>query len=400
MKYALISCYDKEGLEPLARAVAQAGYGIISTGNTARVIRDAGLDVTVISDVTGFPEILGGRVKTLHPRVFGGILFRPDQQAEAQEHDLPDIRIVAVNFYPFPMDGNQGQDVPVELIDIGGPSMVRAAAKNWDRVAVVTDPADYPVIIEALQKDGEIGPELRRELAGKAFAWTAAYDSVIAAAFNTRDLPETLISGYSLQRELRYGENPYQSAGVYVPVAGAVRGVAGAEVLGGKPLSYNNLMDADAGWEAVNVIDKPGVVILKHSNPCGAAWDDEIEVAYDKALAGDPVSAFGGIVALNRTMTLGIAEKIASRFFEVIMAPDYEPEALARLKKKKRLRVLKVDQPAAATMEMRTVGDGLLVQQRDLSIEDLAQAKVATKLAPTPQQLADLDFAWRMVKFV
>lgn len=399
MKYALISCFDKTGLEPLAIALQKAGYGIISTGNTAKAITRAGVDVSLVSDVTQFPEILGGRVKTLQPKIFGGILFRPDQEQEATQHNLPDIRLVVVNFYPFPMH-DLSEQPPVELIDIGGPSMVRAAAKNWERVAVATNPGDYPAIIENLQETGEIGKEVRRELAAKAFAWTATYDSAIAAAFSNEAMPERFVPAYTLKRKLRYGENPHQSAGLYVPVSGHVNGVVGAEVLGGKALSYNNIQDAQAGWAAVSMLDGPGAVVLKHSNPCGAATADNILDAYDRALAGDPLSAFGGIIALNRTLTLPVAKEIVSRFFEVVMAPEFEPEALTVLRKKKRLRILKVPKQANATMEFRSVGDGLLVQQRDLSIEDLSQARVATKVSPTAQQMKDLAFAWLMVRFV
>jgi len=400
MKYALISCFDKNGLEPLALALQKAGYGVISTGNTAKAIRAAGVDVSLVSEITGFPEILGGRVKTLHPRVFGGVLFRQDQQEEAKSHNLPDIRLVVVNFYPFPMGADVPEEPPVELIDIGGPSMVRAAAKNWARVAVATNPADYPAIIAQLEENGALDDALRRDLAAKAFAWTATYDAAIAAAFATDDMPERFVPAYRLERKLRYGENPHQAAGLYVPAFGRAGGLVGAEVLGGKALSYNNIQDAQAGWAAVGTIDGPGAVVLKHSNPCGAATADNIEEAYDRALAGDPQSAFGGIIALNRTLTLPIAEKIASRFFEVVMAPDFEPDALKRLRRKKRLRVLRVPDAAVATMEFRTVGDGLLVQQRDLSLEDITKAELATKVAPTEQQMKDLAFAWLMVRFV
>lgn len=400
MKYALISCFDKQGLKPLAQALKEAGYGIISTGNTAKAIKEAGVAVSLVSEITDFPEILGGRVKTLHPRIFGGILFRADQADEAKQYNLPEIRLVVVNFYPFPMGEDVPEEPPVELIDIGGPSMVRAAAKNWARVAVATNPADYPAIIEELKENGAIGEALRRELAAKAFAWTATYDSAIAAAFLDDAMPARFVPAYRLKRKLRYGENPHQSAGLYVPVSGRVGGVVGADILGGKALSYNNIQDAQAGWTAVGMFDGPGAVVLKHSNPCGAATADNIEDAYDRALAGDPQSAFGGIIALNRTLTLPVAEKIASRFFEVVMAPEFDPDALKRLKRKKRLRVLRVPDQASATVEFRAVGDGLLVQQRDLSVEDLGQARVATKVVPTEQQMKDLAFAWQMVRFV
>ncbi len=400
MKYAIISCYDKQGLEPLAKALHQAGYGLISTGNTARAIQAAGVDVTPVSQVTGFPEILEGRVKTLHPRVFGGILFRQDQADEAAQHELPDIRVVVVNFYPFPMAPDKGVEPPVELIDIGGPSMVRAAAKNWQRVAVVTSPADYPAIIAGLRENGGIDTDMRRKLAAKAFAWTAAYDAAIARAFDPQAVPERFVASFALKQRLRYGENPHQEAGLYVPLSGGVSGIINAEVLGGKPLSYNNIQDANAGWAAVGIFDEPAAVVLKHSNPCGAAVADDIEAAYERALSGDPQSAFGGIVAVNRTMPLSVAEQIASRFFEVVMAPDFEPDALKRLQRKKRLRVLRVTGQARTRVEFRSVGDGLLVQQRDLGRDDLARAEVVTRTRPTEAQVWDLQFAWDMVRFV
>ena len=395
-RYALISVWDKKNVQDIALALQKAGYHIISTGNTARVLKKAGVEVQLISELIGSDEILDGRVKTLHPKIFGGILYRNNQQNEAIKYQLPDIRVVVVNFYPF--ESTLKKDIDVELIDIGGPAMVRAAAKNFERVAVITRIEDYDEVIDVLNNTGEIPLQLRRKLAAKAFALTAVYDSKIASAFEKEEqLPNVMAKGLIKIKDLRYGENPHQRAALYKPLDDNLKGIGNARVLGGKPLSYNNLVDAQAAIEAVSSLSKYGVVIVKHTNPCGAAVADHPVTAYEKTLAGDPKSAFGGIIALNHSLVPDVAKLITSRFYEVVIAPDFDPDALKILRKKKRLRIIQSNLDVQASNQIKSIGDYILVQESDINTKP--ELKLVSGDWPDQEQLKDIEFAWTMVRF-
>ena len=411
---ALLSVSDKAGLVELGQALSRHGVELVSTGGTAAALRDAGLEVRDISDLTGFPEMMDGRVKTLHPKVHGGLLGVRDNPAHAAamaEHGIGPIDLVVVNLYPFAQTvaRGAGRDEVIENIDIGGPSMVRSAAKNHAHVAIVTDPSDYPELIaELAQSGGMTSLEFRKRLAAKAFSATAAYDAMIASWFAFADqgqmFPETMSIPVRLAQPLRYGENPHQQAALYVPSFGGGRSVA-AHQIQGKELSYNNLNDADAALELVGEFrdDRPTVVIVKHANPCGVATADTLVEAYVAALACDPVSAFGGIIALNRPLDAVTAEAISSNFTEVVAAPDADEAAKAVFASKKNLRLLltgPLADPARTGMTMKTISGGVLLQSRDngrIGREDL---KVVTKRAPTEQELADCLFAWTVAKHV
>jgi len=400
---ALISVSDKSGLVDLARGLHAAGVELIASGGTATALRQAGLPVQDVSDLTGFPEILGGRVKTLHPAVHGGILARqtPEHLAELAAHGLAPIDLVICNLYPF------GQTVArpdvtlaeaIEQIDIGGVTLLRAAAKNQERVLVVCDPADYDAALAAVQA-GAVEEALRRRLALKAFQHTASYDAAIAGwlagvtdPFNP--FPATLNLTYSRAETLRYGENPHQAAALYLP-AGQPQPF---EQLGGKEMSYNNWLDMDAAWGLAQEFDAPTVCIIKHTNPCGVASAASLVEAWPRALASDPVSAFGGIIALNRTADLALAEAMADLFVEVVIAPDYDEEALERFRRKKNLRILQPAALAASGLALRAIEGGLLAQTPDAQIEPAAAWQVVTQRQPGADELADLDFAWRVAK--
>ena len=409
IRRALISVSDKAGLVPLAQALAAAGVEILSTGGSARALREAGVPVKEVSDHTGFPEILDGRVKTLVPQIHGGILGRRDletHRAQMAEHDIAPIDLVAVNLYPFEATVARGaaDDDCVENIDIGGPALIRAAAKNHDFVTVLTDPSQYDAVLEDLKTQGGTGLALRRRLAGEAYARTAAYDSAIAEWFAGKRgdlLPQRLTIAGSLRQVLRYGENPHQTAGFYVN--GDRPGVATARQVQGKELSYNNLNDTDAAFECVAEFDAPTVVIVKHANPCGVATADSLAGAWEAALRCDPVSAFGGIVAVNRVLDAAAAEKIAAIFTEVIVAPDADEAAMAILARKKNLRLLLtggMPDPAAPGLTYRSLAGGFLAQSRDSGRIGAGDVKVVTKRAPTPAELADLIFAFKVCKHV
>ncbi len=409
IRRALISVSDKAGLVPLGQALAAAGVEILSTGGSARALREAGVPVKEVSDHTGFPEILDGRVKTLVPQLHGGILGRRDlesHRAQMAEHDIAPIDLVAVNLYPFEATVARGaaDDDCVENIDIGGPALIRAAAKNHDFVTVLTDPSQYDAVLEDLKTQGGTGLALRRRLAGEAYARTAAYDSAIAAWFAGKRgdvLPQRLTIAGSLRQVLRYGENPHQTAGFYVN--GDRPGVATARQVQGKELSYNNLNDTDAAFECVAEFDAPTVVIVKHANPCGVATADSLAGAWEAALRCDPVSAFGGIVAVNRVLDAAAAEKIAAIFTEVIVAPDADEAAMAILARKKNLRLLLtggMPDPAAPGLTYRSLAGGFLAQTRDSGRIGAGDVKVVTKRAPTPAELADLIFAFKVCKHV
>jgi phosphoribosylaminoimidazolecarboxamide formyltransferase/IMP cyclohydrolase len=417
IRRALLSVSDKRGIAEFAARLAERGVELVSTGGTAKTLRDAELAVRDVSELTGFPEMMDGRVKTLHPAVHGGLLAIRDNaehKAAMAAHDIGAIDLLVIDLYPFEATIARGASYEdcVENIDIGGPAMIRAAAKNHDWVAVVTDPDDYAGLLAELdERGGATGLALRRRLAGKAYARTAAYDAAIANWFageNREAAPKHFTLPGTLRQTLRYGENPHQTAAFYVsPENGKVRpGVATARQVQGKELSYNNLNDTDAAYDLVAEFDpakSPAVAIIKHANPCGVATGATLLDAYQNALRCDPVSAFGGIIALNGTLDVDAAKAIAEIFTEVIIAPDATPEAQAILAKKKNLRLLlagSLPDPRAEGFTLRTVAGGFLVQSRDNGSPDSLELKVATKRAPTEQELADLIFAFRVCKHV
>ena len=408
---ALISVSDKAGLVPFAQALAARGVEILSTGGSARALREAGVPVTDVSAHTGFPEILDGRVKTLVPQIHGGILGRrdlPEHLAQMAEHGIAPIDLVAVNLYPFEATVAKGAPAEdcIENIDIGGPALIRAAAKNHDFVAVLTEPDQYQQVLAELDAHGGTTLALRRTLAGAAYARTAAYDAAIAAWFAEQrgdTFPTRLTVAGTLRQTLRYGENPHQAAGFYVSDAGPRPGVATAVQVQGKELSYNNLNDTDAAFECVAEFDAPTVVIVKHANPCGVASAATLANAWDLALRCDPVSAFGGIIAVNRRLDAAAAEKFAAIFTEVIVAPDADDAAKAVLARKKNLRLLLtggLPDPAAPGLTFRSLSGGFLAQTRDAGRVAPQALKVVTKRSPTEAELADLVFAFRVCKHV
>ena len=411
---ALLSVSDKSGLVGLGAALARHGVELVSTGGTARALRDAGLEVRDIDDLTGFPEMMDGRVKTLHPKVHGGLLAvrdNPEHQAAAAEHGIAPIDLVVVNLYPFvqTVAKGAGREEVIENIDIGGPSMVRSAAKNHAHVAILTDPADYPGFIAELDaNDGATALETRRRLAARAYAATAAYDAAIARWFAEADrgevLPASLPVALTRGPTLRYGENPHQQAALYL-APGAGSGVAQAAQVQGKALSYNNYNDADAALELVAEFRDaaPTCVIVKHANPCGVATAPTLAAAYKAAFDCDSVSAFGGIIAVNRPLDGPTAEAIAAIFTEVVCAPDADEDARAVFARKKNLRLLltgALPDPARAGLMLKSIAGGMLVQTRDSGRVAAADLKLVTKRAPTEQELADCLFAWVVAKHV
>ena len=412
---ALLSVSDKSGIVELGQALARHGIELVSTGGTATALRDAGLTVRDVSDLTGFPEMMDGRVKTLHPMVHGGLLAvrdNPEHAAAMEAHAIGAIDLMVVNLYPFAQTvaRGAGRDEVIENIDIGGPSMVRSAGKNHAHVTIVTDPADYAELIEALDaNNAATSVDFRKRCAAKAFAATAAYDSAIAQWFAFADqgeqFPATLPLSFTRAEELRYGENPHQSAALYLSNGPAARGIAQSEQLQGKALSYNNYNDADAALELVSEFagGPPTVVIVKHANPCGVASADTLIDAYKAAFACDTVSAFGGIVAVNRKLDGETARAITEIFTEVVAAPDADDEARAVFAAKKNLRLLLTGDLPDATrpgLMVKTIAGGLLVQSRDNGVLAEDALKVVTKRAPTLQELADCRFAWTVAKHV
>ena len=414
IRRALISVSDKTGLVAFAQALSSRGVEILSTGGTAKALRDAGVAVVEVSEHTGFPEILDGRVKTLVPQIHGGILGRrdmPEHVAQMAQHKIAPIDLVVVNLYPFEATVAKGAayDDCVENIDIGGPALLRAAAKNADFVTVLTEAEQYQSVLVEFLAEGGASLKLRRRLAGAAYARTAAYDAAIAAWFAGQHedmFPQRIAVAGSLRQTLRYGENPHQQAAFYVLDShpGGIRaGIATAMQAQGKELSYNNLNDTDAAFECVAEFDAPAVVIVKHANPCGVALGGSLAEAWDRALRCDPTSAFGGIVAVNRTLDAAAAEKISALFTEVIIAPDADDAAKAILARKKNLRLLLtggLPDPASPGMTFRSVAGGFLVQTRDAGRILPQQLRVVTKRAPTEAELADLIFAFRVCKHV
>ncbi|MGB3536719.1 MAG: bifunctional phosphoribosylaminoimidazolecarboxamide formyltransferase/IMP cyclohydrolase [Mesorhizobium sp.] len=414
VRRALLSVSDKTGLVEFAGALAKAGVELVSTGGTAKAIAAAGIAVRDVSELTGFPEIMDGRVKTLHPSVHGallGVRDDPEHAAAMHKHGIEPIDLVVVNLYPFEEVRRSGAEYAaiVENIDIGGPAMVRASAKNHAYVAVVTDPEDYASVLNAIEVNlGSLSLDFRKKLAAKAFARTAAYDAAISAWFAEAlavEHPSWRAFGGKLETVMRYGENPHQSAGFYV--TGEQRpGVATAKQLQGKQLSYNNINDTDAAFELVGEFDparSAAIAIIKHANPCGVAEGKTLKEAYLRALACDPVSAFGGIVAMNRSLDAEAAEEIVKTFTEVIIAPEASEEAARIVAAKKNLRLLVtggLPDPRADATTVRSVAGGLLVQDRDHSVVDDLDLKVVTKRAPTTKEMADLKFAFRVAKHV
>ncbi len=409
VRRALLSVSDKSGLIEFAERLLAAGVEIVSTGGSAAALRAAGVAVRDVSDLSGFPEILDGRVKTLVPRIHGGILGRRDNASHLEQmaaHGIAPIDLVVVNLYPFEATVASGAErhAIVEMVDIGGPALIRAAAKNHDFVAIATDPAQYDTLADEIAATGGTSAELRRSLAAEAFAHTAAYDAAIAAWFGRADdapFPKRMTVTGALRQTLRYGENPHQRAAFYA--AGDRPGVASAKQLQGKELSYNNVLDTDAAYECVAEFEAPTIVIVKHSNPCGVATANTLAGAWERALACDPVSAFGGIIACNRPLDAKTAERIASIFSEVIIAPDADAGARAALAGKKNLRLLlagRVPNPAASGLTIRSVSGGFLAQTRDAGRVDPSALRVVTKRAPTDAELRDLLFAFRVCKHV
>jgi phosphoribosylaminoimidazolecarboxamide formyltransferase / IMP cyclohydrolase len=416
IRRALLSVTDKTGLVEFARVLGSFGVDLVSTGGTARALRDAGLPVRDISDLTGFPEMLDGRVKTLHPKVHGGILHirnNAEHMASVAEHEIEPIDMVVVNLYAFEKTSQRPgvafADV-IENIDIGGPSMVRSAAKNFADVAIVTSTADYASLAEELTANsGSLSHVTRWRLAKTAFAVTAAYDAGIATAlesievpsgkavFSQEALPTTIRVIDPLANTLRYGENPHQKAALYTDGSG--RGVANAKQLQGKELSYNNIVDLDACWELVSEFDEPAAVIIKHTNPCGASTGATVVEAYRRALEADPVSAFGGVIGINREVDAAAAEEIAKLFVEAIVAPSFTAEALERFSAKKNLRLIEI-LPADTPRVLKQVSGGLLVQDADRLRITEAELQIVSKRKPTVEELRALLFAWRVCKHV
>lgn len=409
---ALLSVYDKSDLIPFATRLAALGYELLSTGGTAVALKNAGLDVTSVADVTDVPEMLDGRVKTLHPAIHGALLARRDdplhmQQLEAQ--GIAPIDVLVSNLYPFEdavRDPGASDRDKIEQIDIGGPAMVRAAAKNFDAVAVITDPADYPLVASRLEAD-TLTTEDRRSLAAKAFGHVSTYDSLVAAFLRQDDpqFPDELTIGLRHERGLRYGENPQQVAAAYrrLQPSPPASGMLDAEQLAGPELSFNNLLDADAAWQAAQLHAAPTVAIVKHMIPCGLATRDALADAYDAALAGDPVSAFGGIVALNAPVDAQTATRLAATLFHIVIAPDFTEDALPIVSKRAITRVLRLpNRPGkdsgTTALDLRPIAGGLLVQTPDTEVDDEAGWKVVTKRQPTERELDDLRYAWAAVR--
>jgi phosphoribosylaminoimidazolecarboxamide formyltransferase/IMP cyclohydrolase len=413
---AIISVSDKVGVADFTKDLSQLGFELFSTGGTKKALAEANVPVHSVSEITGFPEILDGRVKTLHPAVHGGILAKrnlPSHMQELAKNNIGAIDLVAVNLYPFVQTVSRDGvtlDEALENIDIGGPTMIRAAAKNFPSVIVVVDPADYQLVLEKLRTGG-LGLEERKQLAQKAFQHVAVYDTAISQYLrqDVAGFPEEMTIALKRRYGLRYGENPHQQAAFYAELSVGEKpatGITWAEQLWGKELSFNNILDADAAWGAVTDFAAPSVAVIKHTNPCGLASHDDIAEAYRRAFSGDPVAAFGGIVAANRAVTPAMAQEMRSVFYEIVIAPEYEAEALELLKRKKDLRILVAELPPGygkaepGYLDFRRVKGGFLVQSSDSVPEGSVNLKTVTNREPTKAEIADLLFAWRVVKHV
>lgn len=406
---ALISVSDKTGVVEFANGLVALGWEILSTSGTMKLLKESGVPVTSVSDVTGFPEICDGRVKTLHPKIHGALLARraiPEHMKELKDNDIDTIDLVCVNLYPF-RETIAKPDVTmedaVEHIDIGGPSMLRSAAKNWESVTVVCNPADYETILSEIKADGNTTRETRLKLSAKAYTHTAEYDMAISTYMRAQaGLPEKLFLEYDLKQELRYGENPHQEAKFFASTVKEPFSLATAEQLNGKELSYNNIQDANATLNIAREFDEPFCVGVKHMNPCGSATGKTIAEAWKKAYEADKTSIFGGIVAANREIDLETAQMLKPIFLEIVMAPSFAPDALELLCTKKNLRVLKVDMSKDNTVRKQYVSmnGGMLVQDRDINTKPVSAEQCVTEAKPTAEQLADLEFAWKIVKHV
>jgi len=418
---ALVSVHEKTGIVDFARALANAGVEVVSTGGTAKLLRESSVKVREVAELTGWPEMLGGRVKTLHPKVHGGILFRrnrPEDGDETRKHGIAPVDVVVVNLYPFEATANRAgvsaEDL-IENIDIGGPAMVRSAAKNFESVAVVTDPDDYAKLLAEFSERRDWSLQTRLMLARKAFAMTARYDSLIAGELERLsvsdhavilgerpDFPAQLHLELSRQAALRYGENPHQKAALYVPSGHPASGLAGARQFQGKELSYNNLVDLDAAWSLAQEFADPACAIIKHNNPCGAAEQKTPAESYRQALACDPVSAFGGVIAFNRPMDAETAAEVAKLFVECIVAPGYDAAARETLAGKKNLRLMEMGGVSAETKlwDLKPISGGVLVQQPDRLTIAESDLKVVTKRQPSREELRDLLFGWKIAKHV
>ncbi len=406
---ALISVSDKTGVVEFAKGLVALGWEILSTSGTMKLLKESGVPVTSVSDVTGFPEICDGRVKTLHPKIHGALLARrdiPEHMKELKDNDIDTIDLVCVNLYPF-RETIAKPDVTmedaVEHIDIGGPSMLRSAAKNWESVTVVCNPADYETILSEIKADGNTTRETRLKLSAKAYTHTAEYDMAISTYMRAQaGLPEKLFLEYDLKQELRYGENPHQEAKFFASTVKEPFSLATAEQLNGKELSYNNIQDANATLNIAREFDEPFCVGVKHMNPCGSATGKTIAEAWKKAYEADKTSIFGGIVAANREIDLETAQMLKPIFLEIVMAPSFAPDALELLCTKKNLRVLKVDMTKDNTVRKQYVSmnGGMLVQDRDINTKPVSAEQCVTEAKPTAEQLADLEFAWKIVKHV
>ncbi len=406
---ALISVSDKTGVVEFAKGLVALGWEILSTSGTMKLLKESGVPVTSVSDVTGFPEICDGRVKTLHPKIHGALLARrdiPEHMKELKDNDIETIDLVCVNLYPF-RETIAKPDVTmedaVEHIDIGGPSMLRSSAKNWESVTVVCNPADYETVLSEIKAGGNTTRETRLKLSAKAYTHTAEYDMAISTYMRAQaGLPEKLFLEYDLKQELRYGENPHQEAKFFASTVKEPFSLATAEQLNGKELSYNNIQDANATLNIAREFDEPFCVGVKHMNPCGSATGKTIAEAWKKAYEADKTSIFGGIVAANREIDLETAQMLKPIFLEIVMAPSFAPDALELLCTKKNLRVLKVDMSKDNTVRKQYVSmnGGMLVQDRDINTKPVAADQCVTELKPTVDQLADMEFAWKIVKHV
>jgi phosphoribosylaminoimidazolecarboxamide formyltransferase / IMP cyclohydrolase len=416
---ALVSVYDKTGVVEFARDLRSLAVEIVSTGGTARLLRDAGIAVRDVSELTGWPEMLGGRVKTLHPKVHGGILFQRGNSEDLQQvagHGIVPIDLVVVNLYPFSATARKPGVTPNELIeniDIGGPAMVRSAAKNFLSVAVVIDPADYEAVARELREKHELGLQTRLTLARKAFARTARYDGEISTELERlrandhvslglgEKLPQRIYISLERRQAMRYGENPHQAAALYVPAGQKPTGLAGARQLQGKELSFNNLVDLDAAAALVAEFHRPAAAIIKHNNPCGAAEQESLKDAYKKALACDPVSAFGGVLAFNRVIDPPTAEEVAKLFVECVVAPGYDVGVLGKFATKKNLRLLEMpNESEGEALQFKSIAGGLLVEEADRHELAEADLKVVTDRAPSDSEIRSLVFGWKVAKYV
>ncbi|PLS17021.1 bifunctional phosphoribosylaminoimidazolecarboxamide formyltransferase/inosine monophosphate cyclohydrolase [Bacillus sp. M6-12] len=410
-KKALISVSDKTGIIEFAKGLQELGFEIISTGGTKKALQDNGVEVVGISEVTGFPEILDGRVKTLHPNVHGALLARvgeADHLSQIQDHGIEPISVVCVNLYPFKQTISKPDvsvEEAIENIDIGGPSMLRSSAKNHEYVAAVVDPADYETVLTELKETGDVHKETKRKLAAKVFRHTAAYDAMIAEYMTElvqEEQPETVTMTFELKQPLRYGENPHQKAAFYKKPLGSSFSIAHAEQLHGKELSYNNINDADAALQIAREFSQPAAVAVKHSNPCGVGTGETIEAAFSQAYQADPVSIFGGIVALNREVNRETAEQLHEIFLEIVIAPSYTKEALEILTSKKNIRLLTVSFGRKGNTEKRlsSIEGGLLIQDSDEYGLEQANITVPTKRKPTEDEWNALKLGWKVVKHV